>query len=71
MAPADDVLDLEASEQAKERNADLEAFIEQVVKGKGSPDLDFLSNLDKKARAKGVPKSVTTKVDEIVRLSDG
>lgn len=68
--PAEDVLDLEKSEQAKARNEDLDAFIEQVKSSKGAPDLDFLGNLDKLVKSKDVSLGVQAKVNEIVEMSE-
>ena len=66
VAPATDVFDLAKAESEKERNAELDAFIEQIGQTSGAPDLDYLGNLHKLSRAKGVPKRVTALVDKIV-----
>ena len=69
VAPASEVFDLGAVEAEKTRNAELDAFIEQIGQTSGAPDLDFLGNLSKLARATGVPKTVTALVDRIVEES--
>ena len=66
VAPATDVFDLDKAEAEKERNAELDAFIEQVGQTSGAPDLDFLGNLHKLSRAEGVPETVAALVDKIV-----
>ena len=66
VAPASEVFDLAAAEAEKERNTKLDAFIEQIGQTTGAPDLDFLGNLSKLSRAKGVPNTVTALVDKIV-----
>ena len=66
VALATDVFDLDKAKVEKERNAELDAFIEQVGQTSGAPDLDYLGNLHKLSRAEGVPESVTVLVDKIV-----
>lgn len=56
--------------------ASFEAFVEQVGRNRGAPDLDFLANLRKSVDvmlAEGLDnaRGVATKIDEIVRMSDG
>ena len=66
VAPASEVFNLDAAEAERERNAELDAFIEQIGQTSGAPDLDFLGNLNKLSQAKDVPKPVTALVDKIV-----
>jgi hypothetical protein len=69
VAPASEVFDLGVVEIERERNAELDAFIEQIGQTSGAPDLDFLGNLSKLSRAEGVPPTVTDLVDKIVEES--
>lgn len=70
VAPASAVMSTEVALRTKERNAELESFVDQIGDTSIDPELNFLSNLDKLARAKGVPKTVADKVDEIVAMSE-
>lgn len=71
VAPAGVVFDLEHTEQEKERNKELESFIEQIKTTQKAPDLDFIANLERMSIGDDVPKGVTKKVNEIIEMSNG
>ena len=69
IAPAAEVLKAEESAAARQTSAELEAFVEQIGRNRGAPDLDFLGNLNKLAKAEGVVRGVQDKIGEIVQMS--
>lgn len=68
--PAEDVLRLDVAEQAKDRNKDLEAFVELVDGNRGAPDLDFLANLAAVVKSEGVSPEVAARVNDIVAMGE-
>ena len=67
--PAKKVLSSEVAKREKERNAELESFIDQIGDTTIAPELNFLSNLQKLSQAENIPKPIADKIDEIVNMS--
>ena len=66
IAPSKDVLKI-VDGADKKTFKELEAFVEQVGRNRGAPDLDFLGNLSKLAKSES--QEVQSKINEIVEMS--
>jgi len=69
VAPASKVLRAGTTERAKTQNAELEVFVEQVGRNRGSPDLDFVATLKRMVKEADVPVGVSHQVDKILAMS--
>ena len=71
VAPAKSVLRIAEADEERERNKELESFVEQIGRKNNTPDLDFLANLNALVKSEGVSDAVAQSINKVVEMSDG